>query len=181
MTTPRHARRPWLLALAAAAAGLALPPGGCATDPRDGYAFSSAVPRDATTIQVPMFVNATPEPGQEVLLTEAIIKEAQRRGWRVVQSPTAQTTLTGTLRGAELRRLSVDPTTGYVQEMGMVIAVDFDWSDNRTGKTLVSRRGFAASDTFAPQARASESIDQARLGAYGRLARDLINELHERW
>lgn len=154
---------------------------GCSTNPRDGYSFASTFPADVRSVQVPMFLNSTSEPGAEYLLTEAIGKELQARGFRVIQNATSDTVLSGTLTGLDLRRLSQDPKTGLVQELGLTATVDFEWKDARTGKVLVARRSFSASDSFAPSRRAGEPIEAARNSAYARLAKDLVNELRTAW
>lgn len=155
---------------------------GCSTDPRSGYSFDSPFPAGVSSVHVPMFANATPNPGQEVLLTEAVIKEIRRTaGWNVVQSPTADTTLTGTLIASDLRVLSNDSRTGLVQEMAVRIVVDFEWRDNRTGQVLVARRGFAGTDTFIPSRGVGERLEVGQFAATQDLARGIVGELRSAW
>lgn len=155
--------------------------GSCSSDPRDGYSFRSTFPADVRSVQVPIFANATAEPGQEYLLTEAVIKELESRGFRVIQNATADTVLSGSLTGLELRRLSQDPKTGLVQELALTASVDFEWKDARTGKTILSRRSFSAADSFAPARGGGEPIEAARHSAYAALAKDLVGELRSAW
>lgn len=155
--------------------------GGCSSDPRQGYSFRSTYPADVRSVEVPIFKNSTAEPGQETLLTEAVIKELQRAGFRVTQNATADTTLLGALTAIDLRRLSADRKTGLVQEVDYRATVDFEWRDNRTGKVLKARRGFAASSSFAPARGAGEPIERGQYGAFDRLAKDLVDELRASW
>lgn len=168
-----------LLAAPLLAALLALP--ACSTDPKDGYSFRSTFPAEVRSVQVPIFANSTSEPGREYLLTEAVIKELQARGFRVVQNATADSILTGTITQIELRRLSQDPKTGLVQELGLSATVDFEWKDSRTGKPILARRGFSAADSFAPARGGGEPIEAARNSAFAALAKDLVSELRSTW
>lgn len=153
----------------------------CSSDPKQGYSFHSSFPAEVRSVQVPIFANATSEPGREYLLTEAVIKELQARGFRVVQNATADSILTGTITAIDLRRLSQDPKTGLVQELGLSATIDFEWKDSRTGKPIVTRRAFTAADSFAPARGGGEPIEAARNSAFAALARDLVSELRSAW
>lgn len=166
----------WALAL-----GLAVVVTGCSSDPRTGYSTRSTFPANVRTVQVPVFGNTTSEPGHEALLTEAVIKELQARGFQVLQNTSSDSVLSGTLTGLELRRLSQNPTTGLVQELGLTATVDFEWRDARTGKVIAARRGFSAADSFAPARGGGEPIEAARHSAFGALAKDIVNELRTAW
>lgn len=156
--------------------------GGCADDPRRGYSTRPAFSTDVRTVSVPIFTNKTPQSGLESPLTEAIIKEIRRQTpWHVVQDATADTTLSGSLTGSDMTRISADHLTGLVQEVSVRLTVDFAWKDNRTGKILVSRRSFAASDTFVPQHTVAERIETGQEGATARLAKDIVAELRSGW
>ncbi len=151
---------------------------GCAADPREGYSTRDVFSSDIRTVAVPMFENATFTPGIEAQVTEAVIKELQARtSWRVTESAGADAVLTGVVRGSDLSRLSVDPRTGLMQELGVRVSVDFDLRDNRTGAVLVSRRGFTAVDTFVPARGTGERLEVGQGSAVERLARDLVAQL----
>ncbi len=129
-----------------------------------------------------MFDNHAFAPGLEVELTEAIIKQIQATpGLKVVQSASADSELSGLITTADLRHLTVNSTTGLVQEMAYTITVDFDWIDNRTGKPIARRRGFSASDTFVPASMTRERLEVGRTGTAQRLARDIVHELRSEW
>lgn len=167
-----------LLALALLAPGLA----SCASDPRKGYSFAGTFPEGVRTVQVPVFENYTFDVGLEAELTEAIIKELQRTsGIKVVQGAGADTTLKGAITRSEMRRLTLDRASGYVQEVALTVVIDFDWKDNRSGEVLASRRNYAASDTFVPARPTAERIETGRHAAVQRMARDLVAELRSGW
>lgn len=154
----------------------------CTSDPAQGYSFKPLHDENVRTVAVPVFDNETFSTGLEIELTEAIIKEIQRTTrWAVVSSAEADTVLTGSITGSELRRFSADSRTGLVEEMGVELRVDFDWQDNRTGKTLVARRSFSALDTFVPAQGTGERIEKGQHGVIQQLARDLVAELRTTW
>lgn len=177
----RHTTRRVVAAMTTAGALLALIPG-CASDPTKGYAFTSSQDETIRTVAVPVFKNPTYTEGIEVDLTDAIIKEIQRATpWRVVPEGTANSTLSGTLSDSRLRRISIARGSGLAQEMLVELTVDFEFKDVRTGKVLVSRKNFTASDTFVPTRPAGERLELGQHGAVQKLARDIVAELRSDW
>lgn len=156
--------------------------GSCSSDPKDGYSFASTHSAKIRTISVPIFENETYRPGMERELTEAIIKEIQRTTrWTVVSGGSADATLSGKLRSVSNNAITTDPRTGFVQEMGVAVRVDFDLEDNRTGKDMVRRRGFQALDTFVASRNVSERAEIGQNAAIDALARDIVAELRDGW
>jgi hypothetical protein len=155
---------------------------GCASDPTQGYSARPVHSESIRTVAVPIFENTTFATGLEAELTEAIVKEIQRTTrWSVVRSTGADATLEGAVTSSDFRRLSGDPVTGLDQEMGVDIRVDFDFKDNRTGRVLVGRRGFAATETFVASRRVGELPQVGRTGTVQALARDIVAELRDTW
>ncbi len=153
----------------------------CASDPTQGYSFRNSYDTETRTIQVPIFQNKTYYHGVETELTEAIVKEIQNKTpWIIDPSPAADTTLTGTITNIQLRRTATDPS-GYVQEYGYVITVDFEWVDNRTGNAIVGRKGFSGADTFVPTRGVSEKIEYGQTSASQRMAKDVVSTLRTKW
>ncbi len=166
------------------AAGLSWAAGlsGCASDPTRGYALSSSYDTAVRTVHVPIFKNPTFSRGLEADLTEAVIKEIQAATpWRVVGSRDAETELTGTIVDARLRSLSTDRRTGLAQELDVELTVDFEWRDRRSGKVLVARKSFTASEAFAPASPVQETLESGQFAAVQRLARDIVTELRGEW
>lgn len=165
-----------ILALSAALAG-------CSSDPTRGYSFTSTYSNSVHTVAVPVFDNQTFYTGLEVQLTDAIIKEIQRKTpWVVVSSDAnAQTTLSGKITDVTLRQLSISSTTGYVQEVGVELSVDFEWRDGRTGKVLTSRKDFRSMEGFVPAHASGEPIELGESAAVQELARAMVAELRSGW
>ncbi|HZW10980.1 MAG TPA: LptE family protein [Phycisphaerales bacterium] len=178
MTKPTASSR----AAALAAIGLAVCLAGCSADPTRGYSFSSTFDHTAHTVAVPIFANETYASGLEVRLTEAIIAEIQRTTpWRVVGAESAATTLQGSIEEVEMTRLSRQRNTGLVQEQALRVTVSFDWIDNRSGRTTVSRRRFSSVASFVPHHGVGEPIEIGESGAVRELARDIVAELRSDW
>jgi len=178
MNTPGCRARPsafglsWLCALCVLCA---LP--GCA-----GYSFSGVYREDVRTVAVPVFENNTFAHGLEVDLTDAIIKEIHRRTpWRVADTGTANTRLSGRINAADLRKLTTDDDSGLVQELAVVTSVSFEWRDLRTDEILVSRSGFRGAETFVPALGAQERLETGQRASVDQLAREIVSELRSSW
>lgn len=165
-----------------AAACAAMSAGGCAGDAREGYVFGSGHRDDVRTVALPIFGNSTYSHGLEALLTEAIVKEIHRSTpWSVTGAGGAETTLSGSITSVEMIQLSRDRESGLVQELGVQIAVDFAWTDNRTGRPIVVRRDYRGAGSFVPAQAARERLATGEQGAIDALARDIVAELRADW
>lgn len=154
----------------------------CSSDPTTGYAFASAHDRSIQTVAVPIFSNDTFHTGVEQTLTEDVIKQIQRQTpWRITSAENADALLTGSIKSINLRTLSTRTGVGFVQEMAVVISVDFELVDNRSGRTLTSRTGYSALGAFVPANPTGERIDVGYAGATQTLARDLVGDLQSAW
>lgn len=170
------------LLCAAAVLGLGAITPGCASDPKQGYSFSSTHSSTIQTISIPVFQNTTYASGIEAELTDALVKEIQRTTkWAVVSNAAADTELSGTITAAQLDRLSVRTQTGLVQEMAYRVRVDFELRDNRSGKVITSRKNFEALDTFVPGQPTGERLEIGQVGAVQRLAKQIVSELRDSW
>lgn len=153
----------------------------CSSDPTRGYSFRPTHAAEVRSISVPVFENQTFSRGMEVALTDAIIKEIQRTTpWVVVQG-SAQTTLSGSITETQLRNLSVATGTGLVGDQAVQATVDFVWRDSRTGRILVARQNFRASESFIPARAVGERIELGEQGVVQELARDIVAELRTNW
>ena len=152
---------------------------GCSSDPRSGYAFTGGgYDKSIQTVAAPVWDNVTFYHGLEAELTDAIAKEIHRTTpWRTLRSGEAQTILTGTITDVSLRRLSSTRPTGLGEEVAVEMTVDYEWKDNRTGKTLLVRRGFKGVRSFVPSLGVGERIDVAESGAVQEVARGVVASL----
>ena len=156
--------------------------GACASDPSKGYAFSTTRPESVRTVHVPIFKNDTYFRGVEVELTDAIVKEIQRSTpWRVTGEGSADSVLSGAVVSADLRTLSIARETGLSQEVAVVLTVDFDWTDARSGRGLANRRGFSAAEAFVPALGVGERIGTGQQATIDELAKAIVAELRSNW
>lgn len=154
----------------------------CSDDPRTGYSSNSVFRTDVSTIAVELFGNDTYERELGPQLTGAIVRELQvKTPWRIATPMMADTVIQGRITSVDLESLSASLTTGLSQEMAVSIAIDFTWSDRRTGQPLVVRKQFSASGVFIPSQPASEPIDLGQMQALQQLAADLVDELRAGW
>lgn len=155
----------------------------CATDPTKGYSMAETYREDVRTIAVPIFSNATFVRDVQFDLADALVKELETQTpWKVIGSTgTADTLLRGTITSVTINRLSKSRTTGLAEEDTYSISVDFEWRDQRTGKTLVERKSFSGSGLFVPTLQSNEPIETGRAGAVQVLARDIVGSLRTDW
>lgn len=170
-------RAGWMIVAAAVLAAL----GGCSSDPTRGYSFTPAYDTGVRTIAVPMFENPTFYHGVEADLTEAIVKEIQRRTPWVVVTKGAQTSLTGSITEVEMRPLTDSRQTGLVEDMALMMTVSFDWRDASTGEYLVRRRDFTATEAFVPARPSGERLELGQHAVVQELARAIVNEMRSSW
>ena len=155
---------------------------GCASDPRRGYSFESTYAPGVRTVAVPIFKNDTFARGVEFELADAIVKEIQRTTpWRVVGPEHAHATLTGAITDSRLRTLTTDRITGYSQEVAVILTVDFDFRDLRSGQTLAARRNFTVAETFIPAGGIRERLEVGEQATVQELARAIVAELRSNW
>lgn len=155
---------------------------GCASDPADGYAFTSAHDSGITSVYVPTFRNNTYAHGIETDLTDAIIKEIKATTpWRVASESDAQTMLSGSIVDARMQPLSLGRNTGLVQEQAVTLVIQFDFKDVRTGKVLTSRRNFSSTEAFVPAYGVQERLDVGQHATVQDLARSVVAELRSGW
>lgn len=165
----------------ALAAGLGLL-AGCSSDPSRGYSMSSAHSGAIRSVAVPVFRNDTYTKAMEVELTEAIISEIRRSTpWTVTNTDGADAVLRGTIRTSDMRPMSIGRETGLVEQLAVHLSVDFDFTDNRSGKSIVSRRRFQGVSSFVPARPAAERLETGQHAAIQELAQDIVAELRSDW
>ncbi len=171
------------LMLAALAVGV-MWAGGCASSDgeRTGYTARSLYPEKYHSVAVQIFDNNTYVTGIEREITDALIKEIQKRTpYAVVNNESAETELSGTITGVEKTRLNRSRGSGLVREMLLSVTVDFQWRDVRTGKTIVERREFSAGDEYMPSRPVGERPEIAEYGVAERLAEQIVAAMRDQW
>lgn len=149
------------LALLLAAAGLCLAVSAC-TQTGDlllfGYTTESPFPVEYRTVKVPLFVNKTFVRGIETPITEAVVREIEKRTrFKVVQRGDADTELVGVIVGTA-KHVPLQGPLNEVREGELVLAVELLWKDLRTGEYL-SNPGRRAADDQPPPLAPRDPLD----------------------
>ncbi len=155
---------------------------GCASDPAQGYSSMSIYPDSIRTVAVPIFASDSFTRNIEFELTDALVKEIEARTpYKVVPADRADTILLGQVRKVELDQLSKSRLTGLSEEVIVTVTIDFQWKDQRSGRSLVERRSFAGNALFVPSRPSSEAIELGQFAVVQQLARDIVAELQKPW
>jgi hypothetical protein len=154
---------------------------GCSSDPSRGYSFKSSFDTGVRTVAVPVFENPTFYHGVEADLTEAIVKEIQARTPWVVVTRNPETTLSGRITDVQMRPLTTSRQTGLVEDVALVMTVDFDWRDGRSGQYILGRREFSATESFVPSRPSGERLELGQHAVVQELARAIVSEMRSSW
>jgi hypothetical protein len=156
--------------------------GGCASDPAEGYSARSIYPETVQTVAVPIFENATFVRDVEFELTDALIKEIERRTpYKVSSRARADSILSGRIVRVDLDQISKSRLSGLGEEVIIAVTIDFEWKDLRTNQRLVERRAFTAGSLFVPSRPTGERIELGQFSVVQELAGDIVNEMQAGW
>lgn len=173
--------RPWPILLVTVSA-MMLWLTGCASDPTEGYVLGDTFREDVATVAVPIFENRTFHREVEFDLTDALVKEIERRTpYKVTSAVRADTILNGTIRRVEIDHLSRSPLTGLTEESVLSVTIDFEWTDLRTNRMLLKREQYAGHGLFVPSRPTGEPIELGRFAVVQKLAADIVNEMQADW
>ncbi len=155
---------------------------GCASDPTQGYAAVSVYPDNISTVAVNIFKNDSFLREIEFELADALVKEIEARSpYKVTSSSRADTILTGTVRNVQRDLLSKSRLTGLSEEVLLSVTIDFKWTDQRTGRSLVQRESFTGNAPFFPSRPTGELIELGEFAVVQLLARDIVNQMQANW
>ncbi|MGA2065984.1 MAG: LptE family protein [Thermoguttaceae bacterium] len=147
----------------------------------------SLFPASVESVYVPVFESSSLRRGLGEELTEAVIKEIERRTpYKVVGDPGADTILKGRITG-DTKQLALETRTGDPRENQMGLTVQVRWTD-RQGEVI--REGTAnpapsdsvtisASSELVPET--GESVATAQMQAIQRLARKIVDLMEAPW
>ncbi len=157
---------------------------GCAA-----YQFGSASMFRAgiRTVHVPVVRNDTFRHDLGIRLTEALVKEIERRTpYKVTGDPNADSVLTCRV-GNEAKRVLTETETDDPRALDAVIAVEATWA-GRSGQLLMQNSvvpNGSLAITFGQDARfvpeAGQSIDSATQAAIEDLAERIVSQMECRW
>lgn len=146
-----------------------------------GYTQNEVFPDQYRTVAVPMFENRTHYRHVEMQLSEALVKEIERRTpYKVVSPAVADTVLQGVIVSIDQSELARRPRGGVPEELELTVTVDFEWRD-REGEVVRSRHGFEAVGHYVPARPISEPFETARHTVVQQLAAAIVSTLRSDW
>ncbi len=153
---------------------------GCSSDPTQGYSFASSYDERVESVAVNVFQNETFHPGLEADLAGALVRRVQRdTPWIVTGADSAQTTLTGTIRDVQIRRLTQDTQGGLTQQAAVRVVADFEWRSNATGRVLARQFNVAVTESFIPAA--GEPLEVGLSAAAEEMAGAILEAMRSVW
>jgi hypothetical protein len=148
---------------------------GCLWD----YTFDGGYRSGVSTVAVPIFDNRSTRVGQELDLTNSVVREiATRTPYRLVSRPDQADLV---VRGSIIHFAQPALVQGDVDSVltgSVMVQLNVQVVDGRTGKSLVTS---TRQDWAAFVAARGETIDTARAEVYDRLARWVVQQLEEPW
>ena len=177
-TMANNLRRIMFTAACAMLIGIA----GCASSPTTGYAFGSSYRDDVSSVAVPIFENDSFERAVEFELTDALVKEIEARTpYKVMTATRADTILIGRITKIQRDVVSRSPLTGLNEEVVYRVSIDFEWSDLRTGRTLVRREAFEGQGVYHPSRPIGNPSELGAFAAVQQLASDIVDQMRADW
>ena len=147
-----------------------------------GYAHRPLFNETYRTVSVPIFDNRSFYRGVEFDLTEALKKEIElRTPYKVVNGTSGDTLLHGAIVSISQRRLSRNREGGLVQELELHLVIDFEWKDQRTGKTIVDRQGLTAASSYVPAQPIAQPLELGEHLAVQRAATAVVAAMGGDW
>lgn len=152
---------------------------GCSSS-KDGYHWSSTYRPEYKTVAVPIFTSKDYARGVEFTLSKALVNQIEANTpYKVVARDKADTILEGEILQVRVNTLSEDRLSAVPQEQLLSVIVNFTWKDLRTGRVLVSRRGFEQAATFYPTLGEGRFVGTQ--AASEKLALAIVHELESDW
>ncbi len=157
---------------------------GCAT-----YQIGNAslYPTGIKTIYVPIFKSTSFRRNMGEQLTEAVVKEIQKRTpYKVVSDPTADSVLSGCITN-ESKSVLVSVLSGDAREVQAAVTVQVSWVD-RKGRMLRDNKSIPLPSEIAEVtatgdivAEVGQSLTTAQQEALGRLAKQIVDMMETPW
>ena len=166
---------------------LLAPSAGCLGLSNYQFGARTLFPEGIETVYVPVFTSSSFRRGLGEELTEAVIKEIERRGcYKVVSSPSADTVLIGAITG-ETKHLLFESLTGDPREMEVNLQVKVSWVDRRGSPVCeippvpVPSAAVDISSASSMVAEVGQSIATSHQRAIQRLAEQIVSLMEKPW
>ena len=143
---------------------------GCAN-----YRWTSPVPADMRTVNVPTFRNETDLLELGAVATRQVLREFQREGtFKIASADDAAIEVQGVIKSASVGRIYFKREMSMrAYEQRLVVSADVSFIDRRNGKVMVNNRKYTAETTYF----SDTDMATARRDASGRAAEDLARQI----
>jgi hypothetical protein len=161
--------------------GLGLVLAGCSSDPRKGYTTENLYPQGIESVCVEMFDNQTFRRGVEFELTHALALQISGHSpYKVVRSRSqADTVVYGSIVSINENVLTQQQDLDRPLENQVVVTVEVNWKDLRTGKMLLDDRKVRATGDYAVLLAAGR--DSAHQAAANDIAVRILEAMQSDW
>lgn len=144
-----------------------------------GYSSRSILKQNVDNVYVTIFDNKTFRRGLEFGLTKAIKNEIMfKTPLKIADKDNADSLLKGEIVDFKENVMIVDPDDNIVENR-IAITVDFTWTDIRTGRIILEKKGVITPTEFI--VRRGETIETAQNESFTDLAERIVDFMHERW
>jgi len=134
--------------------------------------------RDIRTVYVPIFESDSFRRNLAERLTEAVVKRIEARtSYKVVNRPSADSTLHGRIR-SESQRVTARNDYGDARQKMNMFVVEIQWTDRRSG-TQIQHFELSMGAQFVPEFGNSQST--AQQAAIDRLAAQIVERMESVW
>ena len=143
---------------------------GCAN-----YRWTSPVPADMRTVNVPTFRNESDVVEIGAIATRQVLREFQREGtFKIASADDAAVEVQGVIKAASASLIHFKRTASMrAYEQRLVVSAEVSVVDRRSGKVVVNNRPYIAETTYL----SDTDIATSRRDASGRAAEDLARQI----
>jgi hypothetical protein len=149
-----------------------------------GYTTKSLFPADVHTVGVPIFDMGKQVfyEGVEFDLTEALQKQIETQTpYKVVAPDQADTILHGRIVAVSQTPLDYTREGGVPQEMQVLLTVDVEWKNARTGRVLKEAKGLQATGRYVPTQPVGEVYANGQHQAVALMADKIVAQMRGDW
>jgi hypothetical protein len=123
-----------------------------------GYSFQGTLPPHIKTIAVPIFINRTPQPAVDSVITRAIVDAFATNGrLRVVRPEDADAILEGEVIGYSVGPIAVDPSLA-VQQYRLGVTLNLRMRDVRRNQVLFQQSNVSEQADFPVAGNVAQTL-----------------------
>ena len=151
-----------------------------------GYQIRAPYAQNIRTVYVPVFTSRTFRRDVNLMLTEEVIKEIERRTpYKVVGHPEgADTTLAGEINFSD-KNIVVENPFNLPRQLTATLTANVIWTDNRTEKPIgdpaLTKGGMTVTEIYNFFPEVGETSQAAFLRTCQMMAKGIVNAMEAKW